>query len=380
MTDYKEQLPKVIIMGPGLTQVGGVATFVSILLADTNLKKHFTLLHLDTTRDHSGEGLASRLAFINIKYFLVQTVRFWGLVLKQKPRIIHLPVTSYWAFWKDAVFILMARVAGMKVVAHLHGGLFDQYFRERSRLEKTLIRRTFLLASVIIALSNGWKRFLLEEVREDLNVVVVPNTVDSMFAQAACNPPDTIIRDPNLILFVGGLGHRKGVHEILRSIPIVLERFPEARFIFAGTEEYQGAWEEIQKIWDEIGHNDAAQFLGQVTGFSKLELFFKATVFLLPSYGENFPYALLEAMAAGLPVITTPVGAIPEVVQDGCNGYLIPPGEPGILADRINRVLGDSAAWVKMSVCNRNLIRESYLPSVAIKQIEQIYLQCLSSV
>ncbi len=224
--------PRVLVVGPGPSQIGGVATFLGILLSSATLQEKFELIHLDTSRGKHGEGVAGRFAPINIIYFVRQTVQFLKISLREKPQIAHLPINMSWAFWKEAAFILLARILGMKVVAHLHEGVFDQYYLKSSSFIRRLIGWVMRRANVVIALSNRWKDFLLEEVRPDLNIEVVPNTVGPMFA-SAINKTKTASTD-KIVLFVGGLGHKKGVFDILKAVPIVVSCFRDTRFLFAG--------------------------------------------------------------------------------------------------------------------------------------------------
>ena len=181
-----------------------------------------------------------------------------------------------------------------------------------------------------------------------------------------------------LILFVGGLGQRKGVYDILQAIPLVVKRWPKAHFSFAGSEETKGVNENIERICTQLSLQGIANFLGTVNGPGKLNLFHKASIFVLPSYGENLPYALLEAMAAGLPVITTPVGAIPEIVSDGCNGFLIQPGDIQALANRIIELLGNPQLRSAMSKTNVERIKLEFMPEVATAKIDWIYTSLLN--
>ena len=371
--------PRVIIVGPGSSQVGGLATFVDILLSSSYLQERYELIHLDTTRGRRGAGLASRFALINIVYFVRQAIRLIRIANRCRPELIHVPMTSFWAYWKDAAFILMARMLGMKVVAHLHGGVFDRYYRQSPRLIRRLIGWVMRRADVVIALSNGWKKFLLEEVRPDINIQVVPNCVDAMFAKAIDEASVRDERREEIVLFVGGVGSRKGVFDILKAVPLVVSQRPNVRFIFAGPEEQRGAMAQIEQACASARLNGAVQFLGQVTGQAKLNLFLRASVFVLPSYGENMPYALLEAMGVGLPVIVTPVGAIPEIVEDGHNGFLIEPGDYQALADRLVQLLQEPALCAAISRANNERIRADYLPEVAMLRLSAIYSKLLAA-
>jgi glycosyltransferase involved in cell wall biosynthesis len=373
-TDTQKQ--RILIVGPGPTQVGGLATFLDILLTSEYMQRRYEMIHLDTTRGKLGEGIASRFALINLIYFLRQSTVLVWIRLTRRPQILHVPLTSFWAFWKDTAFILLARTLGMKVVSHLHGGLFDSYYRESRPWVKRLIGWSMSQSDVVIALSERWKRFLLQEVKHDLRVEVVPNSVDRMFAEAT----ETTTKpnwEEKIVLFVGGLGHRKGVYDILKAVPLVGQTWPSVHFIFAGKEEAKGEWVEIEKVYLENNLANYVQFLGYVTGQAKLDLYLKATVFILPSYGENLPYSVLEAMATGLPVITTPVGAIPEIVEEGCNGFLIQPGDYQALAKRISTVLGDQALQAAMSNANKEKIKKEYLPEVSMSRLDSIYRDLL---
>ena len=373
-----EKPPGIIVIGPGPAQIGGVATFIGILLSSSYLQGRYRFIHLDTTREVHDRGTASRFSLINIMYFLRQSILFLWIWSRQHPQIMHVPLTSYWSFWKDAAFILLARTLGIKVVAHLHGGVFDRYYRESPAWTQRLIGWCMFKADVVIALSERWKEFLLNEVRHDLSIEVVPNTVDLMFAQAVHNNNDNPNHKEETVLFVGGLGHRKGVYDILKAIPLVIKQFPVVQFIFAGQEEIKGEWKKIEMVCAENDLFAHAQFPGFVTGQAKLELFSKATIFTLPSYGENLPFSVLEAMALGLPIITTPVGAIPEIVEESQNGFLINPGDYEVLAQRIVKLLEDTSLRAMMYHANRKKIREHYLPEGAMFKFDAVYSKLLA--
>lgn len=369
--------PRILIVGPGKAQVGGVTTFIEILFSSPLLNGNYDLVWLDTTRAQEDLGLGGRFSLTNLTYMIRQIFQFIGIVIRKHPRLVHLPVTSGLSFWKATVFILLAQILGLKTVAHLHGGMFDQYYYKSKARQRRFIGWVFHRTDVIIALSERWRRFLLEEIGADLNVEVVSNPVDPMFARALDQGSDGGANKEEIVLFLGSLGKRKGVFDILKAVPLVRDTHPHARFFFAGKEETRGEELSIDQVYQENHLAENVQFLGQITGLSKLELFQKATIFLLPSYGENMPFALLEAMAVGLPVITTPVGAIPEIVKDGDNGFLIQPGDYETLAKRIDQLLSDHEMRTVMSKANIARIRQDFLPEVAMEHIDKIYRQLL---
>jgi glycosyltransferase involved in cell wall biosynthesis len=265
----------------------------------------------------------------------------------------------------------------MKSVAHLHGGSIRDYYRKHPRPVQYLIGWVLSRADVVIALSGQWQRFLLDEVRSDLRVLVMPNTVDILFAEAEEQDDYVSRQSGNVVLFVGHLSQAKGVFDILRAAPLVLASRKDAVFLFAGSAHDARILKEMQRYAAEAGLGNAVQFLGEVNGQAKLNLFRRATLFILPSYVEGLPYALLEA----LPVITTPVGAIPEIIEDGHHGFLVQPGDYLALARRIIQLLENRSERQAMGLVNRMLIRDHFLPNVAMAQLVAIYdqLRCIGN-
>jgi glycosyltransferase involved in cell wall biosynthesis len=149
-----------------------------------------------------------------------------------------------------------------------------------------------------------------------------------------CNPaslpagvPDRSGRPKIQFLFLGRIGHRKGAFDLLQAfatLPIELRE--RARLVFAGDGEVDDLREQAQPLGTDV------EVHSWIDNKRRDDLLNQSDVFVLPSYHEGVPMALLEAMAHGLPVITTPVGGIPDAVTDGVEGLLVQPGEKEQLA------------------------------------------------
>lgn len=368
---------KVLIVGPGLGQVGGVETFVEILATSAILAEKYHILRLDTTRSAKDLGVENRISLTNINYLIRQVFQFIVVNLREKPGLIHVQVTSGLAFWKSALFIMLGKLLGTRSVAHLHGGMFDKYYASCRPWVKKWIGRVFASSDIVIALSEKWRKFLFAEVGGDLRVEIVSNPVDRLFAEALESGRSAAATGKKDILFLGSLGKRKGVFDILQAAPLIFEKHPDARIVFAGAEEMRGEKQRIDEMCREMQLNGKVDFIGVVMGDEKVNLFQNAMIYVLPSYGENLPFSLVEAMSMGLPVVTTPVGAIPEIVKDGENGFLVEPGDIRALALSVDRLLGDKALRRAMSTANQARIKADFMPDDSMRQMDKAYSQVL---
>lgn len=198
--------------------------------------------------------------------------------------------------------------------------------------EKKSISRANLLTApsqAMLDLTRTWVPF------PDDNAFVVPNPVDKKKFR-----PSALERK-NLVVYVGRLERRKGLDTILRALPSVFKRFPSAEFLFLGSDgtDHDGKkWSD--KLRDAVGPMQREQLrFEQKSRDALIETYQEAAVCILPSVWENFPYALLEAMACGTPVVATQCGGYPELIEDGVSGFLVPVGDSEALASRIGDLL-----------------------------------------
>lgn len=363
---------RILVVGPTFPSIGGVETFIQTLLS-SRLAGKYRLVHIDTTRDRTRLNNLNQITFTSLYYLARQLAAVVVACFCQHPQVIHLPVTSYISFWKGAAFILTGRLFGLEVVAHLHGGSFADYFAVSNRLVQSLIRWVLNRSTIIIALSENWRQIIQNEIKPTTPVRVIVNTVDEMFAQALLQddkPPPTSSRKK--VLFLGRLNKQKGIFDILKAIPLVTQEKPDLHFVIAGPGDPRIV-AEMQQVCEQDGISSYVQILGPVMGQDKLDLFLASSIFVLPSCIENFPITILEAMATGLPVITTPVGAIPEIVEAGVNGFLVTPGDYKALAEKIILLARGERLCTEMARANRAKVLQRYTPEAAMTELEKVY-------
>ena len=129
----------------------------------------------------------------------------------------------------------------------------------------------------------------------------------------------------------------------------------------------------IKKICNKTDLCHYIRLLGPIAGQEKINTFLNSDIFVLPTYAENMPNTLLEAMAAGLPVITTPVGAIPELIEDRENGFLINQGDYKSLANKIENLRISKKSRLRMGKKNIKIIRNKYDFGIVANKLDHIY-------
>lgn len=184
---------------------------------------------------------------------------------------------------------------------------------------------------------------------------------------------DAPAADGDYVLYVGRFHHRKGIADLLDAAAEVLDAH-DVEFRFVGKGPLEGKMHDRAA---DLGIADRTEFLGHVDRERLVALFRGATVFALPSHYEGLPTTMLEAMAAGAPVVATRVSGVPDVVDDGENGLLVPSREPSRLADGIGRLLADPDLRDRLSTAGRRTIIDNYTWDSIGAEFEALYRDLL---
>jgi glycosyltransferase involved in cell wall biosynthesis len=266
--------------------------------------------------------------------------------------------------------------------------------KELNPNEKSMLRFNFVLRSyekklmkrsdALIAVSKYTVNELTELYGIDKNKIhVIYNGVDIERFKPRPNRAEMrrefgLEEDKKLVLFVGRLYHRKGIETLLRSVPPVLKEFSNVKFVISGT-GFKQKEESLRKLAKELDIEDHVKFLGYVPD-EKLPLLYSASdIFVLPAIYENFPFAILEAQATGLPVISTNVGGIPEFLVDNQNGFVIEPRDPTQLTQRLLTLLQDAKLAKEMGDRGRKLIEEKFDWRLITAQVIDLYHKLLET-
>lgn len=344
----------VVMIGPSPTSRGGIASVIGILLAhgyEADGRCRFIATHVDGSRLRKAIQAASALT------------QFGALLLSGKVALLHVHVASGPSFWRKAVFIGAARLFRRPVLFHLHGGHFRDFVDNQLHgWRQRLARRVVASAShgfALTAPSAAWLRATcqLEPVE------VFPNPVPPAMPLAA-----PVLRGRD-ILFLGRLETLKGVFDLVHAFVPVHARHPQARLVLAGEGDSAG----VLALAASLGVAERVVLTGWVGPERRAQLLAEAAVFVLPSHVEQMPMSILEAMAAGTPVVACDAGAIAEMLAHGNSGSVVPVKDIAALTASILRIMDDNIHSDTLSTRGLERVQAEYSVDTVMHRLRRRY-------
>jgi glycosyltransferase involved in cell wall biosynthesis len=272
--------------------------------------------------------------------------------------------------------MLVARFCGSKGVWHIHGGGFDKFVRSLGPMGRRVVSRSLRLAKAIIVLN--------EEMLGHRSLAPVALWQVVVNGVSVCEDTDAAGRrslpdKAASFLFLGNLNPAKGAWDLVRAAGQAAAMKCDLRVQIAGPFRAAAQKEELLKLVRDCGCASCVELLGVIGGQEKADALARADVLALPSHCEAMPMAILEGMAVGLPVIATNVGAIPQIVRDGVEGFLVPPGDIEALAGKMAQMASDASLRRQMGEAARERVAAKYSLEAMAQPMEHIYMHILNS-
>jgi glycosyltransferase involved in cell wall biosynthesis len=333
----------VVLLGPDLTAVSGISTHLDVLFG-SSLADEFRLVHFQVGSEGQRESALSRVV-----RFLISPLLLAVAILRHDAALVHLNTSlNSRAYWRDLAYLIIAKICGTRVLYQVHGGALPQQFFQGNRAFTAFLRWTLRLPDAIVVLARSeleaYRSFVPRQ-----QVLALPNSIDcTPYAKLVHEPSDPAT--PLRLIYIGRLAREKGLFELMKAVRLAHTEGTRVRLVVAGSGPDEAP---LRQFAVELGLESVVSFTGPVFGNGKIKLLDAADVFVLASHGEGLPYALLESMAAGVPVIATRVGAIPDVVLDGFHGLFVPFQDPNAIAHAIARLAADRELLARMSAACR---------------------------
>ena len=297
--------------------------------------------------------------FQKLKYF---AAGFFTFVRKlHSADIVHIHMA---AVERKMPFVFMARIMRKRIIIHLH---FPDSATIYDRDKTPRYRWCLLRADKVVVLSKSWEELIRKEWKI-MNTQVIYNPCPVVIP-----PPDydSSVKTP-YILYAGNLSARKGFADLLKAFARVANDMPNWKLLFAGNGDVDGG----RRLAKEYNIENKVEFLGWISGDEKDYIFRHASVYCLPSYAEGFPMGVLDAWAYHLPVITTPVGGLKEVLQHGQDALIFDPGDVDALS-RCLMDITDERMRIQLSCRARTLSSGLFNVATINHQLAELYASLL---
>jgi len=293
------------------------------------------------------------------------------MLAEVRPDLVLVPISqTTMGFAKDAPYVRMAKQSGAKVVVQLRGSDFKNWLNKASKRVYALAKNTLQQADAVIVLGNNLK-YLFEDFFDQKDIYVVPNGGNFTFPEVEKNS-----RTPLQILYFANFLRNKGFIDVLQAITLLPENLP-VELVAAGAWDDAAYRAECLEIIERNGLSNV-RLLDKCSGDEKWQLFAQADVFVFcPVAPEGHPWVIVEAMAAGLPVITTNQGAIAESVIDGKNGYIVPPANPKAIAGKLTLLLQNEMLRKKMSEAAKKHYSAYFTEEKMVENLSNVFYEVL---
>lgn len=336
---------------------GGIATFTT-LLAGTPLWSGWRVRHVATHVDGSmvRKGAVFALAFVRVA----------AILIVDPPALVHIHTASRGSFVRKAAIVWLAVAAGVPVILHVHGGGFGRFHDGASRPIRALIRATLTQADAVVALGERWAG-QLRVIAPVAHVVAVPNPV-----VAAGPTPE--VPGPVRVVAAGRIGTGKGTFRLLEAWAALGAERGGARLVVVGDGDVEGARAQVAGL----GLGASVDVRPWQPAAWVHDLMARSHVLALPSSDEGQPMVVLEAMARGLCVVVSDVGGLPDLVDDGVTGVLVPPHDAAALVEALRSVLTDGARRARIGHAAREKVLAQHDTAVVWRRLDALYREVLS--
>lgn len=361
----------VIITSPSLNpkeNVSGISSVTQFIISNNSQCRY---IHFELGKKDKEKGGWHRIPA------LVRKSGEWKRMLREHPdAIIHynFPLSKS-SLLRDPWFMRYALRQGRKMVVHVHGGLFLTAPKIPGYLLR-IMKKVFSWDVPFIVLSD-MERDILTSRFGARNVEVLPNCVDLNDAAAFAQEQKGSAASSEKSLRIGYLGRiepNKGMTELLEACKRLKADKVDFRLVIAGKEQTEG--EYLPRFQQELGEN--FEYAGLVSGQTKCDFLRSLDAFVLPTYFEGLPMSLLETMSYGITPITTPVGSIPQVVEDGVNGVFIKDHDVDSIVEAVKRLSGNRELLGRLGEAARKTIFSQFSPEAYVEKLMGIYFNVKS--
>jgi glycosyltransferase involved in cell wall biosynthesis len=293
-----------------------------------------------------------------------------GRILREGARgrlaVVHLNLAERGSVYRKAVLLGATKLAGGRVLLHLHAAQIVQFHAAMGGTGKALLGWMFRSADHCVVLGDVWRRWVTDTFGVRSNrISIIYNGVPATVSKLRAPVPDGRFR----LLFVGNLLERKGVKDLLRAFASPSVQARDIVLTMAGG----GSVDTYRALASELGVGDRVTFTGWVSQDDARTLMVNSDALILPAYDEGLPLVILEALASRTPVICTPVGSIPEVLEHRRTAWFVSPGDESGIAAAILTLVDRPETGGEMSEAGAVLYERLFTMAAFSRSVGSVY-------
>jgi len=363
--------PTVCIFGKLPPPFMGPAIATQILL-QSGLKDNFNLVHIDTKINEDLKEMGQwsfRKFFRNISIYF-KIVRNG---INAKPQLVLIPISqSTVGFIKDSIYILLSRLFCRKILLHLRGSEFKMWMDRSSPLTKLYVKSVFKICSGVIVLGDNL-RYLFAGYFPDSKIHVSPNGGNYIIPERTRTDSEKIH-----VLYLGNLQSSKGIEDVIEAIHLIPADLRNNLIV-----DVLGGWRDEstrKKCMSIIDENQLnIKFHPPEKSYLKLQMMSNADIFVFPPRApEGHPWVIVEALAAGLPIISTDRGAIVESVKHEENGFIVPLANPTAIRERLLELIKNPEKRQRMAQKSRKKYESLFTETAMVNNLSRIFHQVMN--
>lgn len=339
------------------------------ILLKSELKNTFELIHLDVKINTSIKSFGKwnfDKFFKNISIYL----KMIKLLIRYKPDLVLIPISqTTMGFIKDSIYIFLASVFRKKILLQLRGSDLKNWLSGSSKATRAYFKFALKRTKGVIVLGNNLKH-LFRDFFTDKHIFVIPNGGNYTINKKSIDQKQEV-----KLLYFSNLLESKGVEDVFKAVEILTK---DKTIKYKFSIDFVGDWfkQDVKKRCFELmeKENLPIRIHSSKSGKDKFKFLAEADVFVFPPREpEGHPWAIVEAMAAGLPIISTDQGAIIESVIDQKNGFIVEPGKPGSIAEKLKLLLENSDLREQMGKEGRQLYRANFTEEKMIEKYTFVF-------
>lgn len=344
----------ILHIGPSVTgSRGGMATVIGQIQAAEKLGKTHSVRIWPSFIDGSVP--------VRLLYSIGSFLKF--LPISGQYDLYHVHMSERGSIRRKNWYISVGRMLGKKIVLHMHGSEFAKLYNAYPPRRQRRIRKILSKADRMVVLSEEWRSFYCTIFPPE-KIAVIHNAVELPAQQ------ERDYSGPN-VLFLGRVGDRKGTFDLLQAFAELADAFPDTQLYIGG----DGELDRARGFLKEHRLEGRVHLEGWIGKQEQESLYEKCDVFTLPSYNEGLPMAVLEAMAHGAAVVTSDVGGLPQLVQNGENGCIVKPGDIPALRDALASLLASADQRRRIGSAARRTIEANFGFHTFEEQLLQLYAE-----